>query len=225
METLHIHYSVQETECCKVSRDLWVIAQHELTLDYEGKWQKPTALSPTLSPSLYVSFASACPSALADRHHTENPRLYHSCGVVRRSVMGVLCLCGQNDRRSGLSCVTAALDHGQLWLVGKSFPCVTALWGLLWDLRGKWREECSRRWGWGGWEGGTQRFTDLQITHGKKQIGLICEHARTCAQGKGHPELCCRRLSHSIQLLHTPKKQHKSDRIPAMHLSCLHSHV
>lgn len=30
-----------------------------------------------------------------------------------------------------------------------------------------------------GGGGCAQRFTDLQITHGKKQIGLICEHART----------------------------------------------
>lgn len=36
MEAPHIHYSVQETECCKVPRDLWVIAQQELTLDYGG---------------------------------------------------------------------------------------------------------------------------------------------------------------------------------------------
>lgn len=49
--------------------------------------------------------------------------------------------------------------------------------------------------------GGAQRFADLQITNGKKQIGLICRHACTCAQGKRHPELWCRRLSQSIQLL------------------------
>lgn len=41
MEALHIHYSVQETECCKVSRDLWVIAQRELTLDYGGSDRSP----------------------------------------------------------------------------------------------------------------------------------------------------------------------------------------
>lgn len=46
---------------------------------------------------------------------------------------------------------------------------------------GMWQEGESRR------EGVTQRFADLQITHGKKQIGLICEHARTCARGKGTP--------------------------------------
>lgn len=153
-----------------------------------GKWQKPAALSP-LSPSLHVSFASLCPSAQADRHHTDKPRLYHSCGVVRRPVMGVPCGCGQDDRRPGLSCVTAALDHGQPWLVEKGFACVTALLGLLWDLRGKQREECGR-------SRGAQRFADLKITHGKKQIGLIWEHARTCARGKGYREPRCRRLSH-----------------------------
>lgn len=26
-------------------------------------------------------------------------------------------------------------------------------------------------------------LSDLQITHGKKQIGLIWEHAHTCVQG------------------------------------------
>lgn len=41
MEALHIHYSVQETECCKVPRDLWVIAQRELTLDYGGSDRSP----------------------------------------------------------------------------------------------------------------------------------------------------------------------------------------
>lgn len=220
MEALHINYSVQETECFRVSRDLWVIAQRELTLDHEGKWQKLTALSPPLSPSLYVCFASLCPSAQADRHHTENPRLYHSCGVVRRPVMGVLCGCGQNDRRSELSCVTAALDHGQPWLVEKGFSCVTALLGLLRDFTRK--AEGGMRQEEEGGVGGSQRFAELQITHGKKQIGLIWEHARTCARGKGHREPCCRRLSQWLQLLHTPKRQHTSDRIPAMHLSLLH---
>lgn len=44
------------------------------------------------------------------------------------------------------------------------------------------------------------------------------EHAHTCAQGKGNPEDC----NQLLPLLHTPKKQHTSDRIPAMHLSLLH---
>lgn len=95
------------------------------------------------------------------------------------------------------------------------FPVVTALLGLLCDLLGKQREEFSV-------SSGAERLTDLQITHGKKQIGLICEHACTCAQGKRHQELCCCKLSQSIQLFHTPKRQHTSDRIPVMHLSLLH---
>ena len=63
MEALHIHYSVQETECCKVSRDLWVIAQHELTLDYRGSDKKPTALSPPLSTRFFLSPWPLRPSA------------------------------------------------------------------------------------------------------------------------------------------------------------------
>lgn len=87
------------------------------------KWQKPTALSPPLSPSLYVSFASLCPSGRADSHHTENPRLYHSCAVVRRPVTGALCGCRQNDRRSLGSLVSLqrlTTDSHDWWR--KAFP-------------------------------------------------------------------------------------------------------
>lgn len=152
-----------------------------------GKWQKPTALSPPLSPSLYVSFASLCPSGRGDSHHTENPRLYHSCAVVRRPVTGVLCGCRQNDRRSLGSLVSLqrlTTDSHDWWR--KAFPRLTALLGLPCDLWGKQREECGRRRG---------RLSDLQITHGKKQIGLIWEHAHTCARGKANHELHCRRQS------------------------------
>lgn len=215
MEVLHINYSVQETECFKVSRDLWVIAQRELTLDHEGKWQKPTALSPPLSPSLYVCFASLRPSAQADWHHTENLRLYHSCGVVSdgctvwprtewQTVWALLCHCSARPRTAMTGGERLALCYG---------PPGTAV-GFYEESRGRNAA--------GGEGGGSQRFADLQITHGKKQIGLIWEHARTCARRKGHREPCCRRLSQWLQLLHTPKKQHTSDRIPAMHLSLLH---
>lgn len=138
----------------------------------------------TFSSSVPIPF---CPSAQADRHRTESPRMCHSCGVAGRPVTGVLCGRGQNDRQSALSCVTAAPDHGQphAWR-RKAFPCVTALLGPLWDLRGKRREECGRRWR-GRWGAGAQRLADLQITHGKKTDRFdmrTCPHL--CSGGKGH---------------------------------------
>lgn len=94
-----------------------------------GKWQKPTALSPPLSPSLYVSSASLCPSEQADRHHTENSRLYHSCGVVRRPVMGVVCGCRQNDRRSGaLLCHCSAWPQTAMTGGERLFPVLQPSW-------------------------------------------------------------------------------------------------
>lgn len=38
-------------------------------------------------------------------------------------------------------------------------------------------------------EGGRGRLSDLQITHGQTQIGLIGERAHTCAPGRRHQEL------------------------------------
>lgn len=116
------------------------------TLRLRGKWQKPTAHSPPLSP---IPLHLLCvPLPIYPRETGTTQRTWDCITAVAGSdglVMGVLWRCGQNDRRSGLSCVTAALDHRQLWLVEKGFPSVTALLGLLWDLRGKQREECGRR--------------------------------------------------------------------------------
>lgn len=191
MEALHIHYSVQETECCKVPRDLWVIAQQELTLDYGGS-------DCTFSFSVPQYPPPPRPSAQADRHHTE-PKIVSQlcCGQTAGDGCTVWL---QKEWRTvlGLSCVSAALDHGQPWLVKKGFfPLFTALLGLQWDLWGKQSEECGRRRG---------RLSDLQITHGKKQIGLIWGHAHTCARGKGYQDLHCCTLSQSIRI-----RQHQTE--------------
>ncbi len=146
MEALHIHYSVQETECSKLSRDLWVIAQHELTFDYGGSDRSPLHFL-LLCPHPYMS--SLPPSVHVRRQTgtTENPRSRHSCGVVRRPLMGVLCGCGQHDRRSVLSCVTAALDHRQPWLLKKGFPPVLR---PSWDCCGIYEESKARNAAGGG---------------------------------------------------------------------------
>lgn len=185
MEALHIHYSVQETECCKVSRDLWVIAQRELTSDYGGSDRSLLRFLLLLSTRFLFCLLGRSVHLLGN--HTENPRLYHSCRVVRRPVMGVLAWLqtGMTDS-SCLLCHCGAWPRTAMPGGGEGFPCVTALLGPQWDLRGKWSEECGRR---RRRRGGAQRLADLQITHGKKQIGLIWEHARTCAPGKGTPAL------------------------------------
>lgn len=100
------------------------------------RWHKPTALSPPLSPCLYVCSPSLCPSALADRIHTERTRLYHSCGVVRQLVMGVLCHCRQIGRRSLVSLWCITMGSHDWWR--EAFPTEWGPPGLL-------QEECSRR--------------------------------------------------------------------------------
>lgn len=83
-------------------------------LRLQGKWQRPAALSPLLSPSLHVSSVSLCLSARSDGHHAERLRLCHSCGVVKWLLMVLLWTEWQT---AGFSCVTAEFDHGQLRLL------------------------------------------------------------------------------------------------------------
>lgn len=185
MEALHIHYSVQETECCKVSRDLWVIAQRELTSDYGGSDRSLLRFLLLLS-TRFLFVSSAAPSICSET----TPRT-RDCitAAVWSDGRWWVCLrgCRQGWQTARVSCVTAALDHGQPCLVGRGFslcygPPGTAVGftrKVKWGMRQAEEEE----------EGGAQRLADLQITHGKKQIGLIWEHARTCAPGKGTPAL------------------------------------
>ena len=197
MEALHIHYSVQETECCKVSRDPWVIAQRELTSEYRGCDRKPTEPSPPppLSPSLHV------PSVHlhgADRHHADNPRSYHSCGVVRPAADGLYTV----SLRTAWQTVCALLCRCSVWpgtaksAGAKAFPALQPSWDA---CGGEFTRKAGGRnaAGGGGGGGGVQGLADLQITHGKKQIGLICAHAHTCARRRGHrwPGCCCRLVS------------------------------
>lgn len=163
-------------------------------------WQRPIARShpaPFWSPSP----PSVHLHGQADSHHTDDLRLCHSCAMVRRPLMGVLCGCRQTDRES---LGTAAFDHGQLRLVGKGFflsygPPGTVVWFMR-KAEGRMQRE----------EGG--RSSDLQIAHSKKLIGLIWEHAHTCAGGKGNRK----------QTEPTDTDIPPSDRISAMHLSLFH---
>lgn len=187
MEALHIHYSVQETECCKVSRDLWVIAQRELTSDYGGGDRSLLRFLLLLS-TRFLFVSSAAPSICSET----TPRT-RDCitAAVWSDGRWWVCLrgCRQGWQTARVSCVTAALDHGQPCLVGERvFPVLRPSW----DRSGIYEESEVRNaagGGGGGGGGGAQRLADLQITHGKKQIGLIWEHARTCAPGKGTPAL------------------------------------
>lgn len=186
MEALHIHYSVQETECCKVSRDLWVIAQRELTLDYGGSDRSPLHFL-LLCPHPFMS--PLPPSVHLDEQTATTQRTRDCITAVLWSDGRWRVYCVAADRMTdGL---WALLCHCSAWpqtaMTGGerlSPPRLTALLGLPCDLWGKQREECGRRRG---------RLSDLQITHGKKQIGLIWEHAHTCARGKAnHEPHCCR---------------------------------
>lgn len=158
MEALHIHYSVQETECCRVSGDLWVIAQRELTLDYEGCDRSPLHFL-LLRPQSFNVYLCV---HLSIRHHTETPGSYHGWGVVRRfQWRGVLCRCGQNDRRSGASPVSRQrLTTRQPWPVEESFTCYSprgtavgftrrAQWGMQQAKRGG--VDSVEFGGWGDW--------------------------------------------------------------------------
>lgn len=85
--------------------------------------------------------------------------------------MAVASPCRWSDRQAkiGGGGVTVALSVRFDWC-RKAFPIATALWGPLLDLRGKQKE---------GMQLGLRGLVDLQMA--RKQIGLICEHARTCA--------------------------------------------
>lgn len=119
MEALHIHYSVQETECCKVSRDLWVIAQRELTSDYGGSDRSLLRFLLLLS-TRFLFVSSAAPSICSET----TPRT-RDCitAAVWSDGRWWVCLrgCRQGWQTACVSCVTAALDHGQPCLVGRGF--------------------------------------------------------------------------------------------------------
>lgn len=122
MEVLHIHYSVQETECCKVPRDLWVIAQRELTLDYGGSVKSPLHFL-ILCPN---PFMSPLPRPVPLHRQTATTHRTRDCitAVLRsdgRWWVYFVRLQTEWQTVSGLSCVAAALDHGQPWLVEKGF--------------------------------------------------------------------------------------------------------
>lgn len=169
-------------------------------LRLQGKGQRAhctfssSVLFPFVPPLLLVS--------IWHRQTGTTPRTWDCITAVGQSDgqrRGVLCRCGQNDRRSGLSCVTAVLttDRHEWWR--KAAPVLRPSW----DRRGNLRGKRGGGWGEGMRQAEARRFTDLQITHGKKQIGLICEHAPTCALRAS----LLYRLSQSIQIFHTPKRQ------------------
>ena len=175
MEALHIHYSVQETECCKVSRDLWVIAQHELTLDYRGSDRSLLRSLLLLSTRFFLSPWPLRPSARKPRREPEIVSQL-PCGQPA----GDGCACVAADRMTDspgslVSLRRLTTDSHAWW--GKGFPCVTALLGPQWDLRGKWSEECGRRRRGGGSEVGWPVDNTWQETD---RFDM-----RTC------PHLCC----------------------------------
>lgn len=75
--------------------------------------------------------------------------------------------------------VCALLCHCSVW--PQAAMTASPALRLSWDCCAIYEESKGRNSAGGG---GAQRLTDLQLTHGKKQIGLICEHAHTCAKGK-----------------------------------------
>lgn len=145
METLHIHYSVHETECCKVSRDLWVIARRGLTLDriplhFLLLCPRPFPLPLSVHPNWQTGTA-------------EGTRGWIAAVAWSDARWWVYCVYAGTDWRTGwaLLCHCRAWPGGSHDWRGGSSPCLTALWGLLRDLRGKQREECgSRKEGGGG---------------------------------------------------------------------------
>lgn len=185
MEALHIHYSVQETECCKVSRDLWVIAQRELTSDYGGGDRSLLRFLLLLS-TRFLFVSSAAPSICSET----TPRT-RDCitAAVWSDGRWWVCLrgCRQGWQTARVSCVTAALDHGQPCLVGERvFPVLRPSW----DRSGIYEESEVRNAAGGGGGGGggsevgwpadntwqeTDRFDMRTCPHlcsGKRDTGL-----------------------------------------------------
>lgn len=118
------------------------------TLLGAGETKKPSALFPRLSPSGY--FPSCLPASICPGRQPPH-RGPEIVSQLRRGQTAVAGLQTEWQTVSGLSCVTAVLDHGQPWLVQKGFSLsfflffFTALLGLPSDLWGKQREECGGR--------------------------------------------------------------------------------
>lgn len=107
MEVLHIHYSVQETECHKVSRDPWVITQHEQPKTTGEVIEAHCTLSSTVSVPLYLLSlpASICAGRqVPHRHHEIVSQLWRcqatsdGCTVLLQTewqtVWALPCHCG-----------------------------------------------------------------------------------------------------------------------------------
>lgn len=160
MEAPRIHYSVQETAKCRGTFELL----HWLWGDISPLHFLPFCLQP------FMSAAPPCVHLHRQTGTTQRRRDCITAVVLPDSqwwVYGVAADRVTDDLNSLVSpwCLTA--DSQACWR--GAFPMLWLTWGLL-------REECSRR------ECcSAEGLADLQITQVRKRIGLICEHAHTCA--------------------------------------------